>query len=78
MSSNYTVETVKPQAVPMVWMVDYSTGELVNDIPAGNRDSDGRFLRQHVELNVAQRVHTAADEAMAERYGVDAKPNGSK
>lgn len=67
---NTNTLAVKKQTASLVWLVDYS-GEVVSEMPAGNRDSDGRWLKKHVSLNVAPRMHTSADVAMAEAFGVD-------
>lgn len=72
MSSNYTVETVKTQPVPMVWLVDYSTGELVNEARTGERSSDGKFLVKHGKLNQKVAMHSSEDVAMAEAFNCDA------
>lgn len=72
MSSNNNTTVTKPQAIPMVWMVDYSTGELVNEARTGERSSDGRFLVKHGKLNQKVAVHSSEDVAMAEAFNCDA------
>jgi len=65
---NVTTKTAKRQPV---WMLDFS-GELVNEKRTGKRSADGRFLKKHVALNTPKRTHSAADVAMAEKFGVAA------
>lgn len=39
MNTNNTLTQTKTQAASMVWLVDYSTGNLVNEARTGERSS---------------------------------------
>jgi hypothetical protein len=67
--NNLNITTPKTQAP--VWMLDYSS-ELVNENRTGKRDSSGKFLKLHVELEQPAKVQSASNLAMAELFGIDA------
>lgn len=71
-NTNFTTTVTKPQAVMPVWLVDYSTGELVNEVRTGERSSDGRFLVKHGKLNQKVAMHSSEDVAMAAAFNCDA------
>jgi hypothetical protein len=54
MLSEINTTTVKTTTQAPVWMVDFS-GELVNEVRTGTRDSSGKFLKKHCKLNAKRR-----------------------
>ncbi len=71
MKTNYTTTTIEtPKTVIAPWFVDCS-GELVNEVRTEERSADGKWLKQHVKLNVAVKVHSASDVALAAKFDCD-------